>query len=100
MICPNCKAPQSSKNDRVIETRKTPGGLSLRRRRECGRCGYRFSTREIPVDIAKKHERLDELMFKGQVSDLIGFAIEDLKMAKQNVKQAEQAIKQYLKCFD
>lgn len=42
MICPVCRF----KDIKVVDSRLTPDGLSIRRRRECGKCHYRFSTLE------------------------------------------------------
>ncbi len=42
MQCPFCKTD----NDRVIDSRKGPDGVSIRRRRECMECGRRFTTYE------------------------------------------------------
>lgn len=42
MRCPFCKQD----DDRVIDSRSTAGGTSVRRRRECGRCGRRYTTYE------------------------------------------------------
>ena len=42
MRCPNCK----SLEDRVIDSRLAEDGASIRRRRECGECGRRFTTFE------------------------------------------------------
>lgn len=42
MRCPFCGAPDS----RVIDSRDVRDGTSVRRRRECGRCGRRFTTYE------------------------------------------------------
>ncbi|WP_061960384.1 transcriptional regulator NrdR [Demequina flava] len=42
MHCPFCKNPDS----RVVDSRTTDDGLSIRRRRECPQCGKRFSTVE------------------------------------------------------
>lgn len=42
MNCPIC----SHENTRVVDTRLSPGGTSIRRRRECEACDYRFSTFE------------------------------------------------------
>lgn len=46
MICPHCK----SDDDKVIDTRKSEDGYSVRRRRECLVCEGRFSTNEIVED--------------------------------------------------
>lgn len=42
MICPKCK----SEALRVLESRDADGNLSIRRRRECESCKYRFTTFE------------------------------------------------------
>ncbi len=42
MICPLC----GHENTKVNDTRSSQDGLSIRRRRECVKCGYRFSTLE------------------------------------------------------
>jgi len=42
MKCPFC----ASKNTQVLESRVVEEGLSLRRRRECGKCHKRFTTYE------------------------------------------------------
>jgi len=42
MICPYCQA----KDSRVIDSRELSSGTAVRRRRECPRCGRRFTTYE------------------------------------------------------
>lgn len=42
MLCPKCKHDSS----RVLESRDTEGGSAIRRRRECEKCGHRFTTFE------------------------------------------------------
>lgn len=42
MLCPYC----GQDNDKVIDSRATDGGASIRRRRECLGCGKRFTTYE------------------------------------------------------
>ncbi len=43
MQCPFCKKAQNTK---VVDSRVVKSGRAVRRRRECLRCGERFSTRE------------------------------------------------------
>ena len=54
MNCPTCHYPES----KVIDSRPTPGGASIRRRRECLACGRRFTTYETieyaPLMVIKK----------------------------------------------
>jgi transcriptional repressor NrdR len=56
MECPYCQFTDS----RVLESRSTEGGHSIRRRRECLRCKHRFTTYEriefIPVTVIKRNE--------------------------------------------
>ncbi len=44
MKCPYCGAADT----RVVDSRPVDGGLAIRRRRECGACGRRFTTYERP----------------------------------------------------
>lgn len=54
MKCPYC----SYHDSRVVDSRPTEDGESIRRRRECSSCGKRFTTyekiEEIPVRVIKK----------------------------------------------
>ena len=47
MICIKC----GKNNDKVLDSRPTEDGYSIRRRRECIECGYRFSTVERIEDL-------------------------------------------------
>ena len=42
MFCPICRSRES----KVVDSRLTQDGLAIRRRRECEKCNYRFSTVE------------------------------------------------------
>ena len=42
MHCPICRSPDT----RVLDSRVSADGLTIRRRRECDKCHYRFSTVE------------------------------------------------------
>lgn len=56
MKCPKCKEPDS----RVIDSRPVEDGFTIRRRRECPSCGYRFTTYEkleLDIVIVKKDGR-------------------------------------------
>lgn len=54
MRCPSCGATE----DKVLETRNTNNGIAMRRRRECLKCGYRFTSYERiedrPIIVIKK----------------------------------------------
>ena len=54
MQCPSCQNTDS----RVLESRSADSGRSVRRRRECLNCDFRFTTYErvetIPISVVKK----------------------------------------------
>ena len=54
MHCPNCQHTES----RVLESRSTESGQSIRRRRECLHCKQRFTTYErielVPITVIKR----------------------------------------------
>lgn len=56
MECPKCR----NNNSRVIDSRPTDNGRSIRRRRECANCQYRYTTNETieqgPILVIKRDE--------------------------------------------
>ncbi|MGJ7920461.1 transcriptional regulator NrdR [Neobacillus sp. LXY-4] len=60
MKCPSCQ----HHNTRVLDSRPVDEGKSIRRRRECEQCGYRFTTfekvEEIPLIVVKKEGTREE----------------------------------------
>ncbi|KGX89078.1 transcriptional regulator NrdR [Pontibacillus litoralis] len=60
MKCPNC----GYKNTRVLDSRPIEEGKSIRRRRECDACQFRFTTferiEEVPLIIVKKEGTREE----------------------------------------
>ncbi|WP_102274306.1 MULTISPECIES: transcriptional regulator NrdR [Cytobacillus] len=60
MKCPSCQ----SNNTRVLDSRPVDDYRSIRRRRECEACGYRFTTfekvEEIPLIVVKKEGTREE----------------------------------------
>ena len=71
MKCPNCHY----KNTKVFDSRPTEEGKSIRRRRECERCGYRFTTFErmeqSPLMVIKKDGTRQEFSREKLVRGLI-----------------------------
>ena len=55
MQCPSCQNTDS----RVLESRSADGGRSVRRRRECLNCDFRFTTYErvesVPISVLKRN---------------------------------------------
>ena len=60
MHCPYCKDDSHS----VLESREAEDGLSTRRRRECGKCGKRFTTYErvegLDLKVMKKNGEVED----------------------------------------
>ncbi|MDQ0270076.1 transcriptional regulator NrdR [Cytobacillus purgationiresistens] len=60
MKCPSCQ----HSNTRVLDSRPVDEGKSIRRRRECEKCAYRFTTfekvEEIPLIVVKKEGTREE----------------------------------------
>ncbi|MCA0986311.1 transcriptional regulator NrdR [Guptibacillus algicola] len=60
MRCPNC----NNNGTRVLDSRPVHEGRSIRRRRECESCTYRFTTfetvEEIPLIVVKKEGTREE----------------------------------------
>ncbi|MCF6138187.1 transcriptional regulator NrdR [Pseudalkalibacillus berkeleyi] len=60
MRCPNCQ----NNGTRVLDSRPVNSGRSIRRRRECEACNYRFTTfetvEEIPLVVVKKEGTREE----------------------------------------
>lgn len=57
MLCPFCSHLES----KVVNSRQSPKGESIRRRRECLKCGHRFTTFEmvekVPIMVVKRDGR-------------------------------------------
>jgi len=50
MNCPKCKNDTKVIDSRPTGQEKSPGCKKIRRRRECLKCGFRFTTIEITQD--------------------------------------------------
>jgi transcriptional repressor NrdR len=71
MRCSNCHY----KNTKVLDSRPIEDGRSIRRRRECEKCGYRFTTferiEEVPLIVVKKDGTRQEFSREKLVRGLI-----------------------------
>ena len=92
MHCPFCKAEDT----RVVDSRMAEDGAQVRRRRECEKCGARFTTFEKahldmpqilkrdgnpePFDEDKLHKGLERALYKRPVApDALDHAVEKIK---------------------
>ena len=71
MKCPSCQ----NNNSRVVDSRPVDEGRSIRRRRECEECAYRFTTfekvEESPLVVVKKEGTREEFSREKMLRGLI-----------------------------
>ena len=71
MKCPACQ----NNNTRVVDSRPVDEYRSIRRRRECEKCGYRFTTfekvEETPLIVVKKEGTREEFTREKMLRGLI-----------------------------
>ncbi|MDR0614836.1 MAG: transcriptional regulator NrdR [Lactobacillales bacterium] len=71
MKCPKC----GHNHSRVVDSRQSEDARTIRRRRECENCGYRFTTfekiEEIPLLVIKKDNSREEFSRKKLLQGLI-----------------------------
>jgi transcriptional repressor NrdR len=95
--CPSCGAD----DDKVVDSRPTPDGTAIRRRRECRACGFRFTTferAELPLLLVAKRSGVVAPFSRQKVLDGMARAAkgripqEDLERASGAVERALRAI--------
>ena len=99
MICPICYFEDT----KVVDSRVASDGLSIRRRRECLKCGFRFSTFEeveiLDLAVIKRNGQKEtysrDKILKGLKRALEKRPIteEDLKKLLHNIERDIQAIR-------
>ena len=97
MHCPFCRNPDS----RVIDSRTSDDGLSIRRRRQCPECGGRFSTVETASLNVIKRSGVIEPFSREKVISGVRKACQgrpvtdsDLAVLAQKVEEAVRRIRQ------
>ncbi len=93
MKCPFCYHMES----KVVDSRPTDEGLSIRRRRECIQCGKRFTTYEkiehLPVFVVKKDGRRESFNSEKIMSGLLKacekrpVSVKDLELLVQDIEK-------------
>ncbi len=107
MICPKCSHPE----DKVVDSRVSKNGLSIRRRRECQSCNHRFTTIEevVPIEIyvikrddsredfnpQKLRDGIEKALYKlpvteEQIDELISAIIRRIEMLGKTEVRAEE----------
>lgn len=94
MYCPFCRHPDS----RVIDSRTSDDGTSIRRRRQCPQCGRRFSTTETASLSVIKRSGVIEPFSREKIVSGVRKACQgrpvtdaDLSLLAQRVEEAVRA---------
>lgn len=95
MLCPFCGHLES----KVINSRQNPRGDAIRRRRECLKCGHRFTTFEVvekmPIMIVKRDGRR-EVFDRQKVVNGITRACEKRPVSFEQIERIVQGVEQAL----
>lgn len=90
MRCPSCGLD----DDRVVDSRPTPGGDAVRRRRECRRCRSRFTTFErveLPPLTVRKRSGTAVAFARDKVLDGMSRAAKG-RVAQEDLDRAASAV--------
>jgi transcriptional repressor NrdR len=95
MKCPFC----GFENDKVVDSRESKEGESIRRRRECMKCEKRFTTYErideIPYMVVKKDGRREKFERQKVLSGLLR-ACEKRPISMGQMEQIVNQVEQYV----
>ena len=87
MKCPNCNKEDS----KVVDSRSVHGGNSIRRRRECNKCEFRFTTYEYilinPVKVIKKSGDREEYD-RSKLEKSFNIACKKRPIPEENIQKA------------
>ncbi len=95
MKCPDCDFLE----DRVVETRESREGVYIRRRRECLKCGKRFTTyekiEEVPLMVVKKDGRR-EVFDLDKIRKGLYRALEKRPVAVKQIEQIANQVEEFV----
>jgi transcriptional repressor NrdR len=91
MRCPVCNNKEVS----VVDTRTAEDGMAVRRRRECDKCGYRFSTVEetelLDLIVVKEDGRRESYM-REKLENGIKFSLSKRAYTQENFRHLIHSI--------
>ncbi|MGD2061685.1 MAG: transcriptional regulator NrdR [Acidimicrobiia bacterium] len=92
MLCPACGASET----RVIDSRPAENGSSIRRRRECEGCGYRFTTYERlePQLMVRKRSGRLEPFSPAKLASGISAALADRPVSGSDIESVVEGIEE------
>ena len=93
MKCPSC----SIEDSKVVDSRSIQGGESIRRRRECNACNFRYTTYEYvlenPVKVIKKSGEREEYD-RAKLEKSFSIACEKRPIPDEKIQQAINRIEE------
>ncbi|HIG51120.1 MAG TPA: transcriptional repressor NrdR [Candidatus Marinimicrobia bacterium] len=93
MKCPSCHKEDS----KVVDSRSIKGGESIRRRRECNACNFRYTTYEYvldnPVKVIKKSGEREEYD-RAKLEKSFSIACEKRPIPEEKIQQAINRIEE------
>ncbi len=87
MQCPFCNTPDT----RVVDSRLAAEGYQVRRRRECGQCGERFTTfetAELVMPLVRKRDEVVQPFDEQKLRRGINFAVSKTRVSAEQVEAA------------
>ncbi|MFD0705171.1 transcriptional regulator NrdR [Alloscardovia venturai] len=93
MHCPFCQSPDT----KVIDTRVSEDGYTIRRRRECIKCSKRFTTQESMVLMVVKRSGNSELFNREKVISGVRKACQGLPINEESLKQLGEDVERDLR---
>ena len=95
MKCPSC----SKEDSKVVDSRSIHGGDSIRRRRECNECKYRYTTYEYilvnPVKVIKKSGDREEYD-RSKLEKSFNIACKKRPIPEEKIQQAIHSIEEQI----
>lgn len=93
MYCPFCRHPDS----RVIDSRTSDDGVSIRRRRECPECGRRFSTLETASLTVVKRSGVSEPFSREKIAVGVKKACQGRPVTDGDLAQLAQRVEEAIR---
>ncbi len=93
MYCPFCRHPDS----RVIDSRTSDDGLSIRRRRQCPECTRRFSTLETASLSVIKRSGVTEPFSREKIAAGVKKACQGRPVSDQDLAQLAQKVEETIR---
>ncbi|MBN9643327.1 transcriptional regulator NrdR [Corynebacterium mendelii] len=90
MLCPFCREDSS----KVLDSRSVGQGTTIRRRRQCTSCGYRFTTMEKAVLLVQKRSGVVEPFSQDKVIQGVRRACQGRDVSEDSLKRLAQEVEQ------